>query len=49
MVKIAGPADPRTDVKIDISYRLRLSALPADIVIPAIEIIGTDALEGLWA
>jgi hypothetical protein len=46
VVKIAGQVDPRDVVKIDISYRLRLSDLPADIVIPAIEIIGTDALEG---
>lgn len=46
VVKIVGKSDPRTEVKIDISYRLRLSSLPADIAIPAVEIMGMDTLEG---
>jgi hypothetical protein len=46
IIKISGKSDPRTAVKIDVSYRLRLSKLPAEMAIPAIEIIGTDTLEG---
>jgi hypothetical protein len=46
VVKIVGTSDPRTEVKIDIAYRLRLAALPAEIEIPAIDIRGTDALDG---
>lgn len=46
MIKISGKSDPRTAIKIDVSYRLRLSKLPADTAIPAIEILGMDTLEG---
>jgi hypothetical protein len=46
VVKMTGQSDPRSAVKIDMSYRLRLSSLPADIAIPAVEIMGTDTLEG---
>ena len=46
VIKMTGHSDPRSAVKIDMSYRLRLSSLPADIAIPAVEIMGTDTLEG---
>jgi len=46
VVKITGQSDPRTQVKIDLSYRLRLPSLPAEIAIPVVEIMGTDTLEG---
>ena len=46
IIKISGKVDPRTTVKIDVSYRLRLPKLPAEMAIPAIEILGTDTLEG---
>ncbi len=44
LVKIVG--EPRTTLKINILYRLRLSSLPADIAIPTVEIMGMDTLEG---
>jgi len=46
VIKIAGQSDPRTELKIDLSYRLRLSALPAELAMPTVAIIGTDTLEG---
>jgi hypothetical protein len=46
VIKIAGQSDPRTELKIDLSYRLRLSALPAELAMPSVAIIGTDTLEG---
>jgi len=46
VIKIAGQSDPRTELKIDLSYRLRLSALPAELAMPTVAIIGTDSLEG---
>ncbi len=46
VVKMTGQSEPRSAIKIDMSYRLRLASLPADIAIPTVEIIGTDTLEG---
>jgi len=46
LVKIVGHSDPRTEVKIDISYRLRVASLPAEIAIPLLEMTGTDIFEG---
>jgi hypothetical protein len=46
VIKISGKSDPRTMIKIDVSYRLRLSKLPTEMAIPTIEIVGTDTLEG---
>jgi len=46
IIKISGKSDPRTAVKIDVSYRIRLAKLPAEMAIPTIEIVGTDTLEG---
>lgn len=46
LVKIVGQSNPRTEVKIDISYRLRVASLPADIAIPLVEMTGTDIFEG---
>jgi len=44
VIKIAGQSEP--ELKIDLSYRLRLSALPAELAMPTVAIIGTDTLEG---
>jgi hypothetical protein len=46
VIKIAGQSEPPTEFKIDLSYQLRLSELPIETVIPTVEIIGTDTLEG---
>lgn len=46
VIKIVGDSDPRIAIKIDFSYRLRLPTLPTDIVIPPLEMIGMDTLEG---
>ncbi len=46
IIKISGKSDPRTAIKIDVSYRIRLAKLPAKMAIPTIEIVGTDTLEG---
>jgi hypothetical protein len=45
-IKVMGKIDSRTPIKIDISYRLRLPTLPAEIAIPTIEILGVDNIEG---
>ncbi len=44
VIKIAGQSD--SELKIELSYRLRLSGLPAELAMPTVAIIGTDTLEG---
>ncbi len=46
IIKLTGPADSRTPVKIDISYRWRLPTLPAEVTIPTLEVTGIDNVEG---
>ena len=46
LIKISGQSDLRTELKIDLSYRLRLSKLPIETAIPSVKIIGTDTVEG---
>jgi hypothetical protein len=46
VIKLTGSTDSRTPVKIDISYRWRLPALPAEVTIPTLEVTGIDNVEG---
>jgi len=45
VIKIAGQSEP--ELKIELSYRLRLSALPAELAMPTVAIIGTDRLNAI--
>jgi hypothetical protein len=47
LITLVGETDPRSAINIDLSYRLRLAALPTEIAIPTVEVIGTDSFEGI--
>lgn len=46
VIKVTGQADLHTPLKMDISYRLRLSHLPIEIMIPSLMVTGVDNFEG---
>lgn len=47
LIKITGQPDPHAAVKIEVSYRLRLPALPTDLTVPTLVVTGVDTFEAV--